>query len=326
MKRKLACFLALMLALVMSGPALASIEKPGKDFYYLDTADVLSTETEGIIYFCNKALEEQTGAQIVIAALDNLDGEDTYDYAYELFNQWGIGSSDEDNGFLLLMAIQEDDYYALTGPAVEGIFSSSELNKLFDEYLESDFAAKDYDSGALSFFGAVLDKYVDYYNLDLDIEDGRSQAQAYLAQAASAENFGGARSGGGNYGSHPEDVHYHEEEEDSFLSELIGFIVLIVVLSIIFGSSRHRRGGRPIIFFGSPWRHRPPRPPRPPHHPHGGPGGPGGHRPPSGGSFGGFSGFGGGAGRTSGGFGGSFGGSRGGGGGSFGGGAGRGRH
>lgn len=319
MKRKLACFLALMLALVMSGSALASIEKPGKDFYYLDTADVLSTETEGIIYFCNKALEQQTGAQIVIAALDNLDGEDTYDYAYELFNQWGIGSSEEDNGFLLLMAIQEDDYYALTGPAVEGIFSSSELNKLFDEYLESDFAAKDYDSGALSFFGAVLDKYADYYNLDLDIEDGRSQAQAYLAQAASAENFGGARSGG-NYGSRPEDVHYHEEEEDSFLSELIGFIVLIVVLSIIFGSSRRRRGGRPIIFFGSPWRHRPPRPP---HHPHGGPGGPGGHRPPSGGSFGGF---GGGAGRTGGGFGGSFGGSRGGGGGSFGGGAGRGRH
>ena len=309
MKRKLACFLALMLILVLSGSALAYIEKPGKDFYYLDTADVLSTETEGIIYFCNKMLEEQTGAQIVIAVLDNLDGEQTYDYAYELFNQWGIGSSENENGFLLLMAIQEDDYYALTGPTVEGIFSSSELNKLFDEYLESDFAAKDYDAGALSFFGAVLDKYADYYNLDLDIEDGRSQAQAYLAQAASAENFGGARSGGGNYGSHPEDVHYHEEEEGSFLSELIGFIVLIVVLSIIFGSSRRRRGGRPIIFFGSPWHHRPPRPPRPPHHPHGGPGG---RRPPSGGSFGGFSG---GAGRTSGGFGGS-----------FGGGAGRGRH
>ncbi len=314
MKRKLACFLALMLTLVLSGSALASIEKPGKDFYYLDTANVLSTETEGIIYFCNQALEEQTGAQIVVAALDNLDGEDTYDYAYELFNQWGIGSSENENGFLLLMAIQEDDYYALTGPTVEGIFSSSELNKLFDEYLEGDFAARDYDAGALSFFGAVLDKYADYYNLDLDIEDGRRQAQAYLAQASSAENFGGARSGGGNYGSRPVDRHYHEEQNDSALGDIFGFIVMIVLIIIVFGGSRRRRAGRPIIFFGSPWR-------RPPHHPHGGPGGPGGHRPPSGG----MGGFGGGAGR-SGGFGGSFGGSRGGGGRSFGGGAGRGRH
>ena len=105
MKRKLALLLALVLAFMLGSTALAAV-KPGEDFYYLDTANVLSTEAEGTIYFCNQLLYDACGGQIVIAALDSIGSEDIYDYSYELFNDWGIGSSEENNGFLLLMALQ----------------------------------------------------------------------------------------------------------------------------------------------------------------------------------------------------------------------------
>ena len=66
MKRFLALALAILLALgCTSALAATRVVKPGDDFYYLDTADVLSEATEGEIYFSNVRLYEACGAQIV---------------------------------------------------------------------------------------------------------------------------------------------------------------------------------------------------------------------------------------------------------------------
>lgn len=302
MKKKLATLL--VLAMVLLGSASAVVQ-PGDDFYYLDSANVLSEEAEGTIYFCNQLLYDACGGQIVVAALDSVGGADTYDYAYELFNDWGIGSAEKNNGFLLLMAIEEDDYFSLPGSGVESIFSSDELGRLQDEYLEPDFAKKDYEAGALKYFEAILDKYIDHYHLNFTYEDGEQKAQAYLAgegAANSADNRVEA-----NIASHYEEPYeYHPEEEGNFLDGLITTIVVLAVIFIIAraigGRGRRSGGARPIFFFAPrpPRPPRPPRGPRPPHHePHRS-----SPRPPRSG----------------------FGGGRGGGGGSFGGGAGRGRH
>lgn len=323
MKKKLALLLVLVIAL-LSGVACAVVN-PGEDFYYLDTANVLSKETEGTIYFCNQQLYEQCGGQIVVAALGSIGNEDIYDYAYELFNRWGIGSAEKNNGFLLLMTIREDNYYALAGSGIDGVFTSSVLAELNDEVLELDFAAKNYESGALKYFEAVLNRYADYYNLDLDLADGKKAYQDYVAANANASSMGGAS------GASPDGSTAHWKSEDArrgtgvigMLGSMLGIIVVVVII---------------LLFFRIPWiglffgTRRPPRPPRRP--------GPGGRPPRDGGprGFGGgrpgnFSGHAGGfgAGRSSGGFGsgrssGGFGGGRSGGGGSFGGGAGRGRH
>lgn len=323
MKRKLALLLVLVMAFVLGSSALAVV-KPGKDFYYLDTANVLSEEAEGTIYFCNQLLEEACGGQVVVAALDSIGSADIYEYSYELFNEWGIGSADEQNGFLLLMTVEEDNYYALSGGGVEGIFASSELNRLFDKYLEPDFAKKNYEAGALKFFEAVLEKYIDRYNLDFSYADGEKLAMEYLAGSGSTAAYGGAQSGGGAYSVNRDRSDYHPdhyEEEDDSVSWILVLIIIIVIISIS-RAGRRRRGGSsgPIIFFGpGPHRHHhAPRHRAAPPRTHN-------RRPPSSG-FGGFDGGFGGGGRSGGGFGGSFGGGRGGGGGSFGGGAGRGRH
>lgn len=33
-------------------------------------------------------------------------------YAYEVFQAWGLGSADQDNGMVLLMATGDDNYWA----------------------------------------------------------------------------------------------------------------------------------------------------------------------------------------------------------------------
>lgn len=322
MKKKLALLLVLVLALLCS--AASAVVQPGDDFYYLDTADVLSTEAEGTIYFCNQLLEEACGGQIVVAALESIGGEDTFDYAYEMLNDWGVGSSEDGNGIVLLMAIREDDYAVAVGSGVEGIFSAGVLNDYFDKYLEPEFAKKNYEAGALKLFEALLDKYIDRYNLNFSFEDGERMAASQLSQYAEGGSFGGAH-GGGGYGGEYGETYY---ENDAGISGF-AIVVIVIVLIIIFSGANNRRRGRPffgpVVFFSGPRHHHPPH-----HHVHH-------HAPrhtpprsgftsrpsrPGGASrMGGF----GSSGRT-GGFSGSFGGARGGGGRSFGGGARRGRH
>ena len=360
MKKTLFFLLVVVLMLVPMHSALAiKVVEPGVDAYYLDTAGVLSEETEGEIYFCNQLLKEQTGAEIAIVALDSIDGEDTYEYAYTMFQEWGIGSSKENNGFLLLMAIEEDDYYAITGNGIDSIFPASTITQFYDTYLEADFASKNYDAGARKFFEAVFNKMTDYYNLDIDVSDGIA---AYKNYVASGNTLAGAAEGSAQVHVDDDyDDYYYEDQYYtrhagsmsifgiimSWLPIILFIIVMVGIVSVIGGGSFFFfLPGRRRPFFGG---HR-----RPPHHeprdPHGfggfgGPG-PGGAKPHNFGSrpssaprnsgFGGGRSFGSGAGRSSGsgagrssGFGGGgrsgFGGGSFGGGRSSGGGAGRGR-
>jgi len=310
MKRILSCLLAGLLLLCL-GPALAAVKvpEPGADFYYLDTANVLSQETEGEIFFCNQLLEKACGAQIVIAALDSIGNADIYDFAVEMGNSWGIGAKEENNGFLLLMAIEEENYYAVTGRGLDRIFPASEIKRLYDRYLEADFAAKNYDAGARKFFEAVFKKVADYYNADVSISDGVRTYESYVAVGAT-DGFGGASGGKGGAGD--------ENKSDLSFFELI--VLLIILYQILRAIWRNRRGFlRSLLFFrGFSW-------PRFGGYYRGSRSRSGGHDNDDDDfrGFGGFGGFGGsGGGFSGGGFGGGFGG----GGGSFGGGAGRGRH
>lgn len=310
MKKAFLCLLALLL--LCSSAFALEVVSPGKDFYYLDTANVLSEETEGLIYFSNRLLEEKCGAQIVVAALDSIGNADIYDYAVEMGNSWGIGSKEENNGFLLLMAIEEDNYYAATGRGLDGIFPASEIKKLYDKYLEKDFAAKDYDEGARRFFEAVFDKISDYYNAGVSVSDGERAYEAYIASAQNRSGFGGAS--GGSRGVRWESDSRRKDDEPGFLSKLITFIVILYLLKAFFGRRRSSNGCLswllPYMIFNS-GNHRS-------HHSHHRPSNH--HRGPRSGGFGG--GFGGGGSFGGGGFGGG----RSGGGGGFSGGAGRGRH
>ena len=127
-KKALSLLLALALAFCLPVPALAAFPDWPAHQYVLDAADVLSGETDPEIIAENQDLFQETGAQIVVVAVDFLDGEDSDDYAYSLFNIWGIGSQERNNGLLLLLAIGEENYYAQAGTGIEDYFCFSELH------------------------------------------------------------------------------------------------------------------------------------------------------------------------------------------------------
>lgn len=303
MKRKAAFFLGLVLALTMALPALAAdLPDLPKNQCVVDQADVLSQDTENQVEQANQSLSA-SGAQIGVVTVDFTGNATTEEYAYEVFNAWGIGDSSQNNGVLLLLVIEGDDYWCMPGSGLNAILPTSTLSTILSDYCEPGFAEKDYDQAVTETVSALARELSDAYGLD-GSQTSQTQTQPQPEPGFLAGGFG-----------------------QVFLWLVVILVIVIIILALMPGGRGRgpRSGGGGGGFFSGflwgsmlgsrPRRYYAPPPPRrrPPPPPRGGFGGPRGGG--FGGGFGGGRSFGGGAGR--GGFGGM------GGGRSFGGGAGR---
>ena len=141
-------------------------------FYVLDTAEVIASATRNHIVSRNDALFALTGAQVVVACVPSTEGMDIGEYAMQMFNKWGIGSAERNNGVLILLSIQDDTYWVLQGKGLEELLPSGTLKQMVDTLLEPHFAAKEYDAGTLALFDAVCAHLASVYNVTLDTWSG----------------------------------------------------------------------------------------------------------------------------------------------------------
>ena len=172
--KRAAALTALLLLLAAVVPVFGSAvpDKPGEVLYVVDTAEVISPATEAAITAKGNALFALTGAQITVLTVADADLFDLEEYAYEIFNRWGIGSSERNNGVLLVMNTATEDYWITAGYGIDDILNANYLQTALDKYLEPDFAKADYDAGAAKIYQALAEKLAKFYDEDLDRWDG----------------------------------------------------------------------------------------------------------------------------------------------------------
>ena len=295
----------------------------------VDDAGVLSSSTVQTVTDLNGKLEANcSGAQIGVLTVQYTGSLSTEDYAVQAANAWGIGSSSENNGVLILLVMEspyyeDGDYYIVTGDGFRNTMMESQASAIA-QTMEDDFVNRDYDAAVVTCANNVADTIAQVYGVSLN---------------------------GGSAEPADDDMSFGEVIS-TLVMLFVTLLIFVWVLALVFrfliapigrafgcswgpfaagymaGSARRRRRGPPPPpgpgfgpgygpGYGPGPRRDPPRPPRnnnrrPP-------------RPPTGGGFGGMSGGSFGGGSVGGGHsgGGSFGGM---GGGSFhGGGGGRGR-
>lgn len=128
-------------------PLVVSSEFPAHyDDYVNDFAKIFSVnETQSLRAELNQVRQDTT-AEFVVVTLNNLSGYTSQEYATKLFNEWGIGKADKDNGLLVLYALSENKIWVTTGYGVEGILPDSKIGRMLDEYyvpLRDDGKAKE---------------------------------------------------------------------------------------------------------------------------------------------------------------------------------------
>lgn len=148
MIKKLLLTLLLFLACVVPIHA-TSIPTQDDSIYVNDYASVLSSSTKSTLVDLNQQSDYKYGGYVVVATFDFVEG-DLYDYSYRLFNQWGIGDSNNNNGVLLVLDIGNDNYCYILGTGIERILDDYDAREIIDTYMEPYFAIKDYDNAVMN--------------------------------------------------------------------------------------------------------------------------------------------------------------------------------
>src|SRR5262245_63809879 len=69
-----------------------------------DFAGVLDDTTKSELETLLTGLKAQTTAEVAVVTVNSLGGMSVEEYANRLFNGWGIGRADKNNGILILVA------------------------------------------------------------------------------------------------------------------------------------------------------------------------------------------------------------------------------
>ena len=278
-------FVVSMAALCPAFAASASLPSLPSGQCVVDDANVLSSSTVQTITDLNAQLESScSGAQIGVLTVDYTGNLTTEDYALQAFNTWGIGSSSENNGVLILLVMEsqeyeDGDYYLTYGDGFRNTTLESQASALA-QTMEDDFVRQDYDDAVTTCAQNVAQTIADIYGVSLS--DGNTNNGSYNEPAYDDNSSGGLG-----------DILL------GFITILFTVVLLLIIVSVVVYTFSGPLGGL-FWCFGGPW-HRGPRPPRgrrnPPPPPPGGPYGGFGGGSVGGGSFGGgsFGGMGGGS-------------------------------
>lgn len=222
MKRLYAILSGMFAAVMLLCTAAAAAVIPDFDselLYVTDTADILSADTENYIAGQNDILYAATGAQFAVLTVETLPaGYDSESYCYEVFNAWGVGDPEKNNGILLLLVPNEGKFWMVTGYGLQSHLTGGTVSALLDDYLAEDFDAGRYDAGLRRLFDAVWEELELIYG-DISAEDAPSPESSYQP-----------------------DHRYDEPEASSDNSALVLLILFIIIIAVILIARRKRPG------------------------------------------------------------------------------------
>ncbi len=132
MKRIIACvFLTLWFALTIQ-----SAELPKPEGYVNDLAHLLSAEQKVSLEKRLRQYEHETGIEVAVLTVANLQGESVEQFTQDVFTKWGIGKKSSDNGILFLIAPNPDRKARIqTGYGMEPFMTDAQCGDILRKFV-----------------------------------------------------------------------------------------------------------------------------------------------------------------------------------------------
>ncbi|MBU6274946.1 MAG: TPM domain-containing protein [Bacteroidetes bacterium] len=96
------------------------------------TGTLTAAEMAELEAFC-VALDRETSVQLCLVVVQDMDGMEVSDFANRLFERWGIGRAQQDDGVLLLMALSERKIRIENGYGLESILTDALSRRLIEQ-------------------------------------------------------------------------------------------------------------------------------------------------------------------------------------------------
>jgi len=123
----------------------------------LDLADVFPSSDE-------MALDQQltdywrsTGTALIVVSVKSLNGQSVDDYAFGLYNEWGIGDAKTERGLLVVVAPAERKVRIEVGCGLEGIITDDVAQNIIDDDMIPQYKQGDLEAGTIAGVNALID-------------------------------------------------------------------------------------------------------------------------------------------------------------------------
>ncbi|GHC21447.1 hypothetical protein GCM10010082_11430 [Kushneria pakistanensis] len=145
-----------LLLLLCTAAVHAAPDFPELTGRVVDNAELLDVSTETQLSKTLAAHEEATGEQVVVVTLPDLGGETIEQYGYQLGREWGIGQEGEDNGALLIVALEERQVRIEVGYGLEGRLTDAQSSMIINQVITPAFGEGDYARGIVEGSQAMI--------------------------------------------------------------------------------------------------------------------------------------------------------------------------
>ncbi|MBE6113527.1 MAG: TPM domain-containing protein [Erysipelotrichaceae bacterium] len=221
-------FITLLLSFITAVSANIQVPTPQENTWVHDYANVISDAQEQAINEKCDELDVKGYAQLNIVTVEFLDGNSVTDYGTTLFNEWGIGDEESNNGVLILLSVGDRELGFMQGKGLETILPSSDLGTMADEVAVPLMSEDNYADGLVAYADAIHTHLMDYHNDD-EVIPSEPVSDEVLAQQ------------------------YYDEFMDGVKKTLLYFVLFVVFIVvafqfILFATARFgRRYHRPYV-------------------------------------------------------------------------------
>ncbi|NDI98435.1 TPM domain-containing protein [Flavobacterium sp. LaA7.5] len=213
--KHIATLLLLILCLSSYGQNANIPKKPSFQTSYYDFDTKILNESE------KKSIEQKlinyadtTSTQIVVVAVNTTGGEDTWKYAFDIADTWGIGQEGKDNGILLLIAVDDRKMAIQTGRGTEHLMTDAVSRLIIENDIKPEFKAGNYyagiDKGTTAIMQVMQGEYKGERKRDTGFPIGAIIFFViliiFIISAVSRRGGGGRGGRGGGYGSTLADI------------------------------------------------------------------------------------------------------------------------
>jgi uncharacterized protein len=122
-----------------------------------DYARVLDDAGKAAIEERLAAFESESSDQVVVAIIPSLDGQAIEDVAVRVFESWGLGQKEKNNGVLLLVAMSDRRARIEVGYGLEDRLTDALSRRILEDRLFPAFHTKDYVAGVLAACNGIIE-------------------------------------------------------------------------------------------------------------------------------------------------------------------------
>lgn len=141
-----------------SGSFAHAYTSPGTPSGYVnDFANVISEPVEAELSNILSLYAASTTNEISVVTVSSLDGDYIENYAEKLFQEWGIGTSKNNNGVLVLLATEDRQLRIEVGYGLEGAIPDSVADRIIRDEMVPALKENNYDAAVTAGVAKVME-------------------------------------------------------------------------------------------------------------------------------------------------------------------------